>query len=178
MTFETAAPMADWPEVAGLNAELTASPVCLLDEGRDSGRETEPTGALEERCGVTASGEGERCDDRSWFDAVPLTEGAPEVPSAGRKMTRIFLSWIVCLAVCSMWLHCVSISLHPVLICAGPSYNRSNVGELHIGLDSNGLDEELVTATSIGRRVLLHGLEEHYEAISTALLVANMVYPP
>lgn len=163
VTLEMAAPTVDW--LAGLKEELTASPVCLLDEGRESERETEP--AVVERCGVTASGEGERCDDKSWFDVLPLTEGAPEVPSAGRKMTRIFFSWMVCLAVCSMWLHCNPISPRPRVMCNIMAYDGSDVAEFHIRSHGDGLDEELVTAAGIRRRVLLHGLEEHCKDVIT-----------
>lgn len=154
-TLETALPIIDW--LAGLNAELTASPVVLAEEGRDSGRETEPVVV---RCGVTASGEGERWDETS-FAVVPLTDGAPEVLSAGRKTTRIFFSWMVCLAVCSMWLHYIPISPYSCTKCGGLSYNGANVAKLHVGGHSDGLDKELVTATGIWRRVLLHGLKQN-----------------
>jgi hypothetical protein len=42
------------------------------------------------------------------------------------------------------------------------TYQRSNVSELLIGSDQDGLDEELVAALRIWRRVLLHGLEKNY----------------
>lgn len=48
----------DFALLAGLKAEETASPRCLLFSGREAGTETGPTGAA--WLGVTDSGDGER----------------------------------------------------------------------------------------------------------------------
>lgn len=48
----------DFALLAGLKAEETASPRCLLFSGREAGTETGPMGAT--RLGDVASGDGER----------------------------------------------------------------------------------------------------------------------
>lgn len=107
-TAAAAAPTLDvTPDVAGLYADSRASPRFLLPAGRDSGRETDPTGvSVEPRWGVTASVEGgDETMESSYF--TPLVFAGVERPSAsaGRKMTRIFLSWMDDLEVCSILDH-------------------------------------------------------------------------
>lgn len=42
------------------------------------------------------------------------------------------------------------------------TYDGLHVAELEIARDEDGLDQKLVTALSVGRGILLHGLEEDY----------------
>ena len=84
------------------------------------------------RCGVTASGEGD--DGSSERSSRWLT--APFVlvlvPSAGRKMTLIFFSWIADLFVCSICDHCGYKRQFCPTLPEGVPYKRSNVRELLI----------------------------------------------
>jgi len=85
---------------ARFSAEAVASPRFLL-----SGWLTAPMGSAVGRCGVTASGVGDRWDEAFSWVPTPLILGAGVVvitSSAGRKLTRIFFSWIDDLDVCSM----------------------------------------------------------------------------
>ena len=146
------------PEVAGLKVSRRISPKFLLSDGRDSGRETDPTGcSVEPRWGVTASGDGDGSIDSRW-ETAPLVLGVALESSAGRKTTLIFFSWIEDLAVCSMWDHCRRVSTDQR--AWGSTYKGCNVGELLVRSDENRLNEELVAALCVWRRVFLHRLEE------------------
>jgi hypothetical protein len=69
------------------------------------------------------------------------------------------------LLVCSMCDHYKKFS--PVSqLCATLTYQRSNVGELFVGGDQDGLDKELVTALRVWRWVFLHSLEQNYAHVS------------
>lgn len=146
------------PEVAGLKVSRRISPRFLLSDGRDSGRETDPTGcSVEPRWGVTASGEGDGSRDSRW-EAAPLVLGVAIESSAGRKTTLIFFSWMEDLAVCSMWDHCSDVSTDQR--AEETTYKGCNVSELLVRRDQYRLNEELVAALCVWRRVFLHRLEE------------------
>lgn len=50
----------------------------------------------------------------------------------------------------------------------GDSHNGLDIGKFLIGCDSDGLDEELVSALDIQRRILFHRLQKNCgETIST-----------
>jgi hypothetical protein len=166
MAFDTRVAAADTvaatpPDVAGLYTSSLISPRCLLPAGRSSGRETGPDGSCRLRWGVTASGVAEATSDSR---LAPLTRAgvvAAAAPSAGRKRTLIFFSWIDDLLVCSM---CDHYNLFSPASCLyrSPTYQRSDVGKFFVGSDENRLHEELVTALGVWRWVFLHGLEENY----------------
>lgn len=82
-------------DVAGLCTDSRAAPRFVLSAGRDSGRETGPTGSsVAVRCGVaSASGDGDGSCARSSRWVAPLVcGGVAAALSAGRKLTLIFFS--------------------------------------------------------------------------------------
>lgn len=46
------------------------------------------------------------------------------------------------------------------------TYDRRDAGKLLVPSDRSRLDKELIAALGIGRRFLLHSLEEHYSKVS------------
>lgn len=79
----------------------------LLCEGVES--MSFSAGALDRRCGVAAEGVGDWAyaggsSSREPLDRPPAARPLEE-PSAARKRTRIFFSWMADLAVASMLLH-------------------------------------------------------------------------
>jgi len=91
--------------------------------------------------------------------------GVPELPSAGKKTTRIFFSSIISFAVFSTFCHYFNQRAdhgkHALL-----AYNSCDTAQIPLRRNSNGLNEEFVTASSVWRRVFSHRLEKHCNILS------------
>jgi hypothetical protein len=110
---------------------------------------------------VTASGEGDegRSERSSRMLGALFGLGvAALVPSAGRKMTLIFFSWIADLFVCSICDHYGFTRQFCPTLSEGVPYKRSNVRELLIWADKDRLYKELVATFGIWSGIFLHRL--------------------
>lgn len=106
-------PATDCPplEVAGLYTSFLISPRFLASDGRSSWYETGPTASDEPRWDVAVSGEEAWSSDSRLAPFMLAELSVRAVPSAGRKRTLIFFSWMDDFDVCSICDHCTRVSL-------------------------------------------------------------------